>query len=52
MKWSAEKDDLSLLPHMTSNDKRILRGFGITAVSDLATLKEFGKINSCSTPDV
>jgi hypothetical protein len=41
MKWSAERDDLSLLPHVTSQDKGALRRAGVTRVRDLAKLKEF-----------
>src|SRR5262249_35608606 len=42
MKWSAEKEDLSLLPYMTGTDKEALRRAGITTVQSLAALKEFG----------
>ncbi len=38
-KWSAERDDLSLLPHTTSRDKSVLRAAGVTTVRTLATLK-------------
>ena len=38
-KWSAERDDLSLLPHTTSRDKSVLRAAGVTTVRALATLK-------------
>jgi AAA domain/PD-(D/E)XK nuclease superfamily len=41
MKWSAEKEDLSLLPYMTGTDKEALRRAGVTTVHSLATLKEF-----------
>jgi predicted RecB family nuclease len=41
MKWSAETEDLSLLPYMTGTDKDALRKVGITTVQSLATLKEF-----------
>jgi hypothetical protein len=41
MKWSAEKEDLSLLPYMTGTDKEALRRAGITTVQSLATLKDF-----------
>lgn len=40
MKWSAEKEDLSLLPYMTGTDKEGLRRAGITTVQSLATLKD------------
>jgi len=38
-KWSAERDDLSLLPHTTSRDKNVLRAAGVTTVRALAMLK-------------
>jgi len=40
MKWSAEHDDLSLLPHLTAEDKSALHGTGIHTVRELAALKE------------
>ena len=40
MKWSAERDDLSLLPHLTAQDKGALRRAGVTTTRDLAALKE------------
>ncbi len=40
MKRSAEQDDLSLVPHLTTNDKGALQREGIVTVRDLATLKE------------
>ncbi|MDI3339594.1 MAG: AAA domain-containing protein [Sphaerobacter sp.] len=40
MKWSAEQDDLSLLPHLTPFDKSALRRAGITRVRELALLKD------------
>jgi hypothetical protein len=40
MKWSAEHDDLSLLPHLTATEKGALRRAGITRVEELARLKE------------
>lgn len=45
MKWSAEKEDLSLLPYMTGTDKEAMRRAGITTVQSLATLKEFAGTN-------
>ncbi len=50
MKWSAENDDLSLLPHITALDKEALRRQGITTVSELASLKDFTP--SSTTPSV
>jgi hypothetical protein len=41
LKWSAEKEDISLLPYMTGTEKEVLRRAGITTVQSLATLKEF-----------
>ncbi len=41
MKWSAEREDLSLLPYMTGTDKEALRRAGVTTVQSLATLKDF-----------
>src|SRR5205807_4561878 len=41
MKWSAEREDLSLLPHLTGTEKEALRRVGVTTVQDLATLKDF-----------
>jgi hypothetical protein len=39
MKWSAQAEDLSLLPYMTATDKEALRRAGVMTVQDLATLK-------------
>ncbi|HYH13414.1 MAG TPA: AAA domain-containing protein [Thermomicrobiales bacterium] len=39
MKRSAETDDLSLLPHITEQDKRALEKSGITTTRQLASLK-------------
>ncbi len=41
MKWSAEQEDLSLLPYMTGTEKEALRRAGVTTVYGLATLKDF-----------
>ncbi len=41
MKWSAERDDLSLLPHITVEEKAALRRAGIVACRELAELKVF-----------
>jgi hypothetical protein len=43
MKWSAEKEDLSLLPYMTARDKRALKNAGIHTVDALARLKNLTK---------
>jgi hypothetical protein len=42
MKWSAEQEDLSLLPYVTGTEKEALRRAGITTIQALATLKDFG----------
>jgi hypothetical protein len=41
LKWSAEREDLSLLPYMTGTEKEALRRAGITTVLALAALKDF-----------
>jgi hypothetical protein len=41
MKWSAEHEDLSLLPYMTGTEKEALRRAGVRTIEDLATLKDF-----------
>src|SRR5262249_1445764 len=41
MKWSAEQEDLSLLPYMTGTEKEALRRAGVTTIRSLATLKDF-----------
>jgi hypothetical protein len=41
MKWSAEQEDLSLLPYMTGTDKQALGRAGITTIAELAALKDF-----------
>jgi len=41
LKWSADHEDLSLLPYMNSTEKEALRRVGITTIKSLATLKEF-----------
>src|SRR5215831_1085986 len=41
MKWSAEREDLSLLPYMTGTEKEALRRAGVTTIQALATLKDF-----------
>ena len=43
MKWTAERDDLSLVPHLTPSDKDILRNNGVDTTRDLAHLKDFRK---------
>jgi hypothetical protein len=40
LKRSVERDDLSLLPHLTPNEKSALQSAAITTTRDLATLKE------------
>lgn len=41
LKWSAEREDLSLLPYMTDTEKEALRRAGISTIQELATLKDF-----------
>ena len=41
MKWSAEREDPSLLPYMTGTEKEALRRAGVATVQALATLKDF-----------
>ena len=38
MKWAAERDDLSLLPHLSEQDKSALQGAGVTTTRELAAL--------------
>ncbi len=40
MKWTAERDDLSLVPHLTALEKEALRRKGVNSVFDLARLKD------------
>ncbi|QDU21332.1 bifunctional RecB family nuclease/DEAD/DEAH box helicase [Urbifossiella limnaea] len=41
MKWSAEREDLSLLPYLSGTEKDALRRAGVATICGLATLKEF-----------
>jgi hypothetical protein len=50
MKWSAEAEDLSLLPYMTATDKEALRRVGVATVQSLATLKDFAPATGAGTP--
>jgi predicted RecB family nuclease len=40
LKWSAEQEDLSLLPYMTGTEKEALRRAGVTTIQGLATIKD------------
>jgi hypothetical protein len=40
MKWSTQRDDLSLLPHLTAQDKGALLRAGVDTVQAVAALKE------------
>ena len=40
MRWAAEHDDLSLLPHLTAQEKSALQGTGVTTTQQVAALKE------------
>ncbi|MDP9378577.1 MAG: AAA domain-containing protein [Chloroflexota bacterium] len=51
MKWSAQHDDLSLLPHLATQEKSALRARGITTMRDLATLKQFRQGGESDAPD-
>ena len=42
LKWSAEREDLSLLPYMSGIEKEALRRHGIETIEALARLKELG----------
>ena len=46
MKWSAEQDDLSLIPHLTAGEKRALQRAGVATTRELAGLKEIRKTPS------
>jgi hypothetical protein len=50
MKWSAEQEDLSLLPYMTGTEKEALRRSGITTIQALATLKDFAPSTGSTAP--
>gem|GEM_PF-347170 len=50
MKWSAERDDLSLLPHLSANEKNALQRAGIKTMRELATLKELPEGSKELTP--
>ncbi|NTU80126.1 MAG: AAA family ATPase [Chloroflexales bacterium] len=41
MKWSAEHDDLSLLPYLADHEKNALRGAGVHTTAEVAALKVF-----------
>ncbi|HKG26959.1 MAG TPA: ATP-binding protein, partial [Thermomicrobiales bacterium] len=45
-RWCAERDDLSLIPHLTDGEKRALIRAGVTSNAELATLKEFANATS------
>lgn len=49
MKWSVEKDDLSVLPYMSARDKSALKNAGITSIHQAATLKELVRSNNSKT---
>src|SRR5215216_3386965 len=48
MKRSAETDDLSLLPHLTEQDKRALQRNGVSTTADLAALKDLHRAGHVS----
>lgn len=41
LKWSAQHDDLSLVPHISAQDKGALQRNGITTIQQLSQLKQF-----------
>lgn len=49
MKWSAEKEDLSLLPYMNSVEKDALNRAGITTIQAVAGLKDLTPTNELAT---
>src|SRR5205814_2098785 len=49
MKWSAEQEDLSLLPYMTGTEKEALRRAGLTTIQSLATVKDFAASTGTGT---
>jgi hypothetical protein len=51
MKWSAERDDLSLLPYISAEEKGALRRAGIRTIGDLAHLKELRSESRNATND-
>jgi len=52
MKWSAEHDDLSLLPHLTAQEKTALRRTGVTSMSSLAALKDLAPVTKGTRPEL
>jgi predicted RecB family nuclease len=52
MKWAAEHDDLSLLPHLTEHEKQGLMRAGIATTSDLATLMQPTLDEESGQPDL
>lgn len=52
MKRSAETDDLSLLPHLTEQDKRALQRNGIATPGELAALKDLRREGQVSVDGV
>ena len=51
LKDSAERDDLSLIPHLTGGDRSALRRCGIETTRDLALLKELRQAGQRGRPD-
>jgi hypothetical protein len=50
LKWSAERDDISLIPHLTALDKEALRRTGVTTTRQLAALKDLAPDSTQLTP--
>lgn len=51
MKWSAERDDLSLLPYVTEQEKRALHESGIETIAELSHLKRPRRDPATGTED-
>ena len=49
LKWSAEQEDLSLLPYMTGVEKEALRRHGLATIEALARLKELRPAGELAT---
>lgn len=46
MKWTAEHDDLSLIPYLSETEKNALQAGGVTTTHSLAALKTFREPHS------
>jgi hypothetical protein len=50
LKWSAEREDLSLLPYLSEVEKEALRRHGLGSIAALAQLKELRPDGELATP--